>query len=78
MRNIYIYVDDSGVLHPHAPGSHFIYAGYVFIDNRSKNNAKRVYHKAASSIQKHLELEGELKAAKMTFSSKKNNTSAIE
>lgn len=68
MRTVFIYVDDSGVLHEHAKNRYFIYAGYVFLDKKTKNDARRKYIALNKEIkkanEKYLELE-ELKASKI-------------
>jgi len=52
LQNIYIYLDDSGVLHKNSKEKYFIYAGYLFLSKDEKDNAKRKYLFANREIKK--------------------------
>ena len=39
-QRLHFYFDDSGVLHKNAPINRFIYAGYVFVDDKKKKKQK--------------------------------------
>lgn len=60
MQTVYIYIDDSGILHKEH--EYFIYAGYVFIDLETKETAKREYKALARKIAASLERDDEIKS----------------
>ncbi|SDJ67467.1 DUF3800 domain-containing protein [Alkalibacterium thalassium] len=63
MQNITVYVDDSGVLHRNE--QYFIYAGYIFLDKESKEDAKRKYRTLLKEIDAELVWNKEYKAAEL-------------
>lgn len=62
MKQIYFFLDDSGTLHRNENSGFFVYAGYVFVGNTDKENAKRQYRKLCKDIKDVNEYPGELKA----------------
>ena len=62
MKQIYFFLDDSGTLHKHDNSGFFVYAGYVFVGDTDKENAKRQYRKLCEDIKDVNEYPGELKA----------------
>lgn len=62
MKQIYFFLDDSGTLHRNENSGFFVYAGYVFVGNDDKENAKRQYRKMCKDIKDANEYSGELKA----------------
>ncbi|MGY3725181.1 Protein of unknown function [Granulicatella balaenopterae] len=73
MTNIYIYIDDSGVLTNNE--EYFIYAGYCFIGDNEKNRANNHYKKIVKRIRRKHDYKGELKAARL---SKKHKNSLFK
>lgn len=71
MQDIYIYMDDSGVLHPKEASGVFIYAGYIFVSTKEKDDAKRKYLSALRKISPHTKAAGELKACKLEVKHKR-------
>jgi hypothetical protein len=59
---INIFMDDSGVFVAGQSHQYFIYAGYVFIDQIEKDNARRQYRTLSDNIKKSIGHNGELKA----------------
>lgn len=55
-QKIHFYIDDSGVLHKNAPVHQFVYAGYVFVGDIEKDNAKRKYKALNKNIHTSLNL----------------------
>ena len=51
-QRLHFYFDDSGVLHKNAPINRFIYAGYVFVDDKEKEEAKRKYKALNKKIRR--------------------------
>ncbi|MFZ7301455.1 DUF3800 domain-containing protein [Enterococcus gallinarum] len=62
MQKVYMFFDDSGVLHKNAHSRHFVYAGLAFIGNESKESARRLYCSTLKRIRAQVNIEGELKA----------------
>lgn len=62
MKNIYFYVDDSGVLHRNARNEYFIYAGYCFLGKEHREDAHRKYRTLSDKIKRGLHLHTEAKA----------------
>lgn len=62
MQEVHMFFDDSGVLHRNAPNRYFVYAGYAFVGNGSKDRARNRYKRATTRIRKRCSLDGELKA----------------
>ena len=62
MKNIYFYVDDSGVLHRNARNEYFIYAGYCFLGKDHREDAHRKYRTLSDKIKRGLHLHTEAKA----------------
>ena len=62
LKQIYFFLDDSGTLHRNENSGFFVYAGYVFVGNNTKENAKRQYRKLCEDIKDVNEYPGELKA----------------
>lgn len=67
MREIYIFIDDSGVFHRNSNSEYFVYAGYVFNDRTTLDNEKRKYRTLVKEIKKETGLEGELKSYGLDF-----------
>lgn len=65
MKNIYFYVDDSGVLHRHAKNQYFIYAGYCFLGKDHRENAHRKYRTVSDRIKRGLHLHCEVKTCRI-------------
>lgn len=53
MQEIYLFIDDSGSLHKNAPDDFFIYAGYIFINKKIKEDAKRKYKSLNKNYANH-------------------------
>ena len=62
MKNIYFYVDDSGILHRNARNEYFIYAGYCFLGKDHREDAHRKYRTLSDKIKRGLHLHTEAKA----------------
>lgn len=62
MQEIFIYIDDSGVLHCNSKNRYFVYAGYIFLSNEDKNIARRKYKSLSKKIRLNKGIKGELKA----------------
>lgn len=58
-QEVFIYLDDSGVLHNNANGQYFVYAGYIFLSKKEKDYALVKYRAASKKINAG---DGELKA----------------
>lgn len=65
MQSVYMYFDDSGVLHRNAKNEVFIYAGYCFVGRDRYENARRRYRTVLRDIKKGLGMTGEVKASKL-------------
>ena len=61
-QRLHFYFDDSGVLHKNAPINRFIYAGYVFVDDKEKEEAKRKYKALNKKIRREEGRDDEIKA----------------
>ncbi|MBO1308673.1 DUF3800 domain-containing protein [Enterococcus sp. 669A] len=70
MQEVFLFFDDSGVLHKNAPNRFFIYAGLIFVGKDAKENAKRRYCGVVKRIKSNKNLEGELKASLLKPSDK--------
>ncbi|EOS7786373.1 DUF3800 domain-containing protein [Enterococcus hirae] len=62
MQKVYMFFDDSGVLHRNARNRYFVYAGLAFVGNEQKESAKRMYCTTLNRIRKQAGIDGELKA----------------
>lgn len=71
MKHIYIYLDDSGVLHKDKRNKYFVYGGYVFWESE-KNHASRKYKALERKIRRANHQTGELKAFTLTDRKHKN------
>lgn len=60
MKDLFFFVDDSGVLHNNE--DYFVYAGYMFVGSEDKEVAKRKYRQLVSKIKQSNGITGELKA----------------
>lgn len=69
MQTISLFIDDSGVFHNNE--EYFIYAGYIFLDNESKDNAKREYRSLLKEIDSELVLGKEYKATALEVKHKR-------
>ncbi len=49
-QEIFIYIDDSGVLHEHSRERYFIYAGYIFVSKAQKDYALAKYRAANKKV----------------------------
>lgn len=61
-QQIYIYIDDSGVLSRAERSGYFVYAGYVFVGKDMKDVAARKYRAAEKKIREAHSVTGEIKA----------------
>lgn len=61
-QKLIFYFDDSGVLHNNSPEDYFIYAGYMFKNIDTRNEAKRKYIYVNKAVKKELNCQGEIKA----------------
>jgi hypothetical protein len=50
-QEIFIYLDDSGVLHRNSKEQFFVYAGYIFLSKKDKDRALAKYRHAAKVLQ---------------------------
>lgn len=57
MQEVFIYLDDSGVLHNNSNNRYFIYAGYFFLSKKEKDRALATYRAAVNRVNKHPETE---------------------
>lgn len=71
MKKITIFLDDSGVLSKNAPEKHFVYAGYIFLNDKDKDYAKRRYQQKIQELRELTGREDELKAAHLHLKSKR-------
>lgn len=65
MQEVFFFFDDSGVFHKNEPSGYFVYAGYVFTDRKTIEDAKRKYINANKKIKNKLNRMDELKAANL-------------
>lgn len=63
MKRIHIFIDDSGRLEPNS--QYFVYAGYCFIEDISKNKAKSIYKRMVREISLANCFDFELKASNL-------------
>lgn len=56
-QEIFIYLDDSGVLHKNSKEQFFIYAGFVFLSKKEKDRALAIYKSAVKKIQNNTNKE---------------------
>lgn len=70
MQTMYVFIDDSGVLHPNDP--YFVYGGYIFLSYQEKERAEREYRTLVSKIRKKLNIKGELKACRLSRKHKRS------
>lgn len=68
IQEVYIYLDDSGVLHRNAREQYFVYAGYVFTSVAEKDRALITYYDLLRSVRK--KPKKELKASRATAAAK--------
>ena len=61
MQELFIFLDDSGVLHKNAREQYFVYAGYVFLSKKQKDYALAKYRAANWKVHKG---KNELKACR--------------
>lgn len=52
IQEVFIYLDDSGVLHKNEPNRFFAYAGYVFLSQKEKDHALAKYRAAVKNSRK--------------------------
>ncbi len=67
--DIYIYIDESGVLHKNAPDDKFVYTGLIFFNKKEKDKAATRFKKIESEISSNY--DGELKANRIKNKHKK-------
>lgn len=60
IQEVFIYLDDSGVLHKNEPNRFFAYAGYVFLSQKEKDHALAKYRATVKNSRKN---NKELKAS---------------
>lgn len=53
MQTIYIYLDDSGVLHNNE--KYFVYAGYLFFGKKERDDARRQYRTLSDKIKRSID-----------------------
>ena len=53
MQEVYMFFDDSGVLHRNAPNRYFVYAGYAFVGRGNRDRARNRYKKATRRVRKN-------------------------
>lgn len=70
MKTIWIFIDDSGVLHSNAQNNIFVYAGYSFITLERKEDAKRRYRALSHRVQDVAGIVGEVKASRLNNKNK--------
>lgn len=63
MQQIYFFFDDSGIFHENEKSNYFVYAGYVFVGKKCRDDAKREYKTLCTKIKNSNKIEGELKAS---------------
>lgn len=56
-QEVFIYLDDSGVLHRNAEGRYFVYAGYFFLSKKEKDRALNRYRAASRRVNKNVPQE---------------------
>lgn len=71
MKEIYFFIDDSGNLHVNSPIPYFVYAGYVFIGQSEKNDARRMYKSLNKKIKNVTARNDELKACNLCVKHKR-------
>ncbi len=63
MQELFVYLDDSGVLHRNAKEQYFIYAGYIFTSISEKDKALLRFYDAVCKIKR--KTRGEIKASQV-------------
>ena len=71
MQQIYFFIDDSGQLHKNYNSNYFVYAGYVFLNNKQKDSAKRKYKALNKKIAKTEKRITELKGCNLSKENKR-------
>ncbi|CDZ74854.1 hypothetical protein ING2D1G_0695 [Peptoniphilus sp. ING2-D1G] len=61
MQEIFVFIDDSGVLHRNANDNIFVYAGYIFLSKSTKEAARNRYKKINRKIKQSIHRNDELK-----------------
>lgn len=61
MQEIFIFIDDSGVLHRNANDNIFVYAGYIFLSKKGKEAARNRYKELNKNIKQSISRNDELK-----------------
>lgn len=51
-QEVFIYLDDSGVLHKNSTEKFFVYAGFIFLSKKEKDRALAIYRSATRKLQK--------------------------
>lgn len=77
MQEVIFFFDDSGVFHRNAPSNFFVYAGYVFTNRDSVNDAKRKYINANKKLRISLGRSDELKASTLSTKHKRALFNAV-
>ena len=70
VKKIHLFIDDSGRLDKNC--KYFVYAGYCFIEDSSKNKAKSRYKKLVKEIAEKNNFDFELKASNLSNKKHKN------
>lgn len=68
----YLYLDESGILHPNSKIDHFVYAG-LLVDELNRDRLANNYKKSLQKykMKKNIKKSVELKASKMNFETRK-------
>lgn len=77
-QEVTFFFDDSGVLHKNEPSGYFVYAGYVFTNRVTLEDAKRKYINANKKLKKALNRSDELKAANLSTVHKRALFNAVK
>lgn len=64
-QSIFLFFDDSGVFHKNNQTHIFVYAGYLFVGNKHKDEARQKYKRLSREIGKKAGIDGEVKAFKL-------------
>jgi hypothetical protein len=65
LQEVFFYFDDSGTFHRNEQSGYFVYAGFVFLDKKTADEAKHKYINANKKIRQALGRTDELKACSL-------------
>lgn len=71
MQKVSFYIDDSGVLHRNSNDDIFVYAGYFFLSDGSRDRARNRYRSLNHEIKKKLNRKDELKGSNLSNENKR-------